>query len=141
MSSPKTPEQHPAAAEEPEPVTETLPETRRMGGRQVMLCPSEGSPLREAADVLGDAFYHGVAWVAVPAERLAPDFFRLRTGVAGEFLQKFANYRIRLAVVGDVSQQMAASDAFRDLVRECDRGNQCWFVADLEALAERLPSA
>lgn len=140
MSSPKTPEQRPVA-KEPELMTETLPETRRMGGLQVMLCPSEGSPLREAAEVLGDAFHHGADWVAVPAERLDPDFFRLRTGVAGEFLQKFANYRIRLAVVGDVTRQVSASDAFRDLVRECDRGTQCWFVPGLEALAERLPRA
>jgi hypothetical protein len=112
-----------------------------MGGHQVMLCPSQGSPLRDAGEVLGDAFYHEAAWVAVPAQRLDPDFFRLRTGVAGEFLQKFANYRIRLAVVGDVSRQVSASDAFRDLVRECDRGTQCWFVPDLETLAERLSAA
>lgn len=119
-------------------MTETLPETRQLGGQQVMLCPSEGPSLREAAEVLGDAFHHGATWVAVPAERLDPDFFRLRTGVAGEFLQKFANYRIRLAVIGDVSRQAAASDAFRDLVRECDRGTQCWFLPDLEALTGRL---
>ena len=140
MSSPETPGQHPVA-NEPGPMAETLPETRRMGGHQVMLCPAEGPPLRDAAEVLGDAFHHGAAWVSVPVERLAPDFFRLRTGVAGEFLQKFANYRIRLAVVGDVSGQSAASGALRDPVREGDRGKPSWFVADLEALAERLPSA
>ncbi|WP_049577354.1 DUF4180 domain-containing protein [Nocardiopsis sp. SBT366] len=119
-------------------MSRTLPETRQLGARPVMLCPELGPPLREAADVIGDAFHHGVTWVAVPAGRLDPDFFRLRTGVAGEFLQKFANYRIGLAVVGDVSAHVAASDAFRDLVRECDRGTQCWFVPDLRALGERL---
>ncbi len=117
---------------------ETPPETRLVGGQPVMFCPADGPPLREAADVIGDAFYHGVTWIVVPAERLDPDFFRLRTGVAGEFLQKVANYRLRLAVVGDVSRQVAASDAFRDLVRECDRGNQCWFVSDPDVLEKRL---
>ncbi|MFE1168558.1 DUF4180 domain-containing protein [Nocardiopsis sp. NPDC058789] len=125
---------------EAEPGAEIAPEVRRLGGHPVMLCPERGAPLREAADVIGDAFHHGVTWVAVPAARLDADFFRLRTGVAGEFLQKFANYRLRLAVVGDVSRHVAASDAFRDLVRECDRGTQCWFVPDLEALGGRLVS-
>lgn len=122
-------------------MTETLPRTRQMGGHPVMLCPEGGPPLRDAGDVIGDAFHHGVTWVAVPARRLDPDFFRLRTGVAGEFLQKFANYRLRLAVVGDVAEQVTASDAFRDLVRECDRGAQCWFVTDLDALEERMAAA
>jgi hypothetical protein len=120
---------------------EALPETREVGGHPVMFCPAGGPLLRGAADVIGDAFHQGVTWIAVPVERLDPDFFRLRTGVAGEFLQKFANYRLRLAVVGDVSRQVAASDAFRDLVRECDRGNQCWFVSDPDALEERLALA
>lgn len=119
---------------------ETLPETLRVGGHPVMLCPVDGPPLRDATDVIGDAFYHGTVWTAVPVERLDPDFFRLRTGVAGEFLQKFANYRLRLAVVGDVCEQVAASDAFRALVRECNRGTQCWFVSDLDALGKRLPA-
>ncbi|GHC80804.1 hypothetical protein GCM10007079_20030 [Nocardiopsis terrae] len=122
-------------------MSETLPETRRVGGCPVMFCPSGGPPLREAADVIGDAFHHGVTWIAVPVERLDPDFFRLRTGVAGDFLQKFANYRLRLALVGDVSRQVAASDAFHALVRECNRGTQCWFVPDLGALGRRLAAA
>jgi hypothetical protein len=140
MGLPNTPAPRPRG-EDLEPVSEALPEIHRVGGRPVMLFPADGPPLREAADVLGDAFYHGVTWIAVPAQRLDPDFFRLRTGVAGEFLQKFANYRLRLVVVGDVSRQVAASEAFRDLVRECDRGTQCWFVTDLGALGRRLAPA
>ncbi|MEU3017806.1 DUF4180 domain-containing protein [Nocardiopsis sp. NPDC007018] len=135
-----TPERSGPHDPEQETTPMSLPEVHHLGAHPVMLCPEQGPPLREAADVIGDAFHHGVTWVAVPAERLDPDFFRLRTGVAGEFLQKFANYRLRLAVVGDVSRHVAASDAFRDLVRECERGTQCWFVPDLEALGGRLDS-
>ena len=33
----------------------------------------------------------------------------LRTGVAGEMLQKFINYGVKLAILGDVSDYAAAS--------------------------------
>jgi hypothetical protein len=49
--------------------------------------------------------------VIIPAQRLDPDFFRLRTGVAGEFVQKFVTYRLRLAVVGNVSEQAGTGPA------------------------------
>ncbi len=48
------------------------------------------------------------------------------------------NYRIRLAIVGDVSRWVAASTAFRDLVVEAERGTDLLFVADMTALGERL---
>ena len=31
--------------------------------------------------------------IAVPAARLGDDFFALRTGIAGAFIQKFRNYQ------------------------------------------------
>ena len=70
--------------------------------------------------------------VAVPAHRFDDRFFALRTGVAGEIMQKFVNYRMRLAVVGDISAHVAASTALRDLVYESNRGGHIWFVADLD---------
>jgi hypothetical protein len=30
---------------------------------------------------------------------LGPDFFDLRTGLAGELMQKFVNYRVRVAII------------------------------------------
>jgi hypothetical protein len=53
-------------------------------------------------------------------------------------LQKAANYRLKFAVLGDVSAHVCASDALRDFVVECNRGRSIFFVADLPALAERL---
>jgi hypothetical protein len=75
--------------------------------------------------------------VAVPVSRFDPEFFRLRTRKAGEFIQKIVNYRCELAIVGDLSEQIAASDALRDFVRECNRGSQVLFVADVEELVKK----
>jgi hypothetical protein len=66
--------------------------------------------------------------IVIPVEDLDEDFFRLRTGVAGAMLQKFATYGKRVVIVGDVSRWTEASDAFRDFVVEANRGNSIQFV-------------
>lgn len=52
--------------------------------------------------------------------------------------QKFANYRLRLVILGDVSAHVKRSEAFADFVREANRGDQLWFAADVAALDEKL---
>ena len=48
--------------------------------------------------------------------QLGADFFDLRTGLAGEVLQKFTNYRVRLAIV--IADAQAYGARFSELVRE-----------------------
>jgi hypothetical protein len=94
---------------------------------------------RDAVDLIAEAHYeHQAEWVVLPAELLMPEFFRLETGVAGAIAQKFVNYRMSLAIVGDVSAHEDASKPFRDWVRETNKGRHLWFVPDLAALTERL---
>lgn len=99
--------------------------------------PAIGSA-RDATDLIGEAWHQEASAIVVPATRLDPNFFRLRTGLAGEFVQKVANYRAKLAVVGDISAQVAESDSLRDFVRESNRGETVFFVPDLAGLIERL---
>ena len=73
--------------------------------------PGDGPLLRSGADALGLLYDDGAAdadWIAVPVARLDPSFFDLSSGVAGEFVQKFVNYRARVAVVGDEPHLHAA---------------------------------
>ena len=60
------------------------------------------------------------------------------SGVAGEIAQKCVNYRIGLAVLGDVSEAVARSVPLRDWIRESNKGRHIWFLADAAELAERL---
>jgi hypothetical protein len=118
-------------------MTDTVEQRR---GVPVLICSAEGAPIatpQDALDVIGEAFGRADV-VAIPAQRLDESFFRLRTGVAGEIMQKFVNYRIRLAVVGDIAERVEASTALRDLVRESNRGRQIWFVTDLAELETHL---
>ncbi|WP_336205094.1 DUF4180 domain-containing protein [Nonomuraea sp. LPB2021202275-12-8] len=110
----------------------------------ILVCEPHGEPLRseqDALDLIGEAWSQQARWVAVPTERLHEDFWSLRTRVAGELVQKFANYRLGFAIMGDVSPHVAASSSFGDWVREANEGRQTWFVADLAELEQRLSEA
>ena len=110
-------------------------------GVRVYLVPAKGSPLRtggDAVDLMSEASEHRAALLAIPVERLADDFFELRTRVAGEIAQKFAMYGARVAIVGDISGKTAASKSLAALVLESNRGKDLWFVESLEKLADRL---
>ncbi|GAA0210607.1 DUF4180 domain-containing protein [Actinomadura nitritigenes] len=115
-------------------------EVRERAGVQVLMCDPDGPPVateQDALDLIGAVFL-GAQVVAVPAARLDERFFSLGTRFAGDVMQKFVNYRLRLAVVGDISRQLAASPALRALVRESNAGDHIWFVADLDELDDRL---
>ena len=110
-------------------------------GVRVFECAAEGPPLRsdrDAVDLMSEAGGPGANFIVIPAERLSDDFFRLKTRVAGEIIQRFVMYRVRVAIVGDIARHLTESGSLRDFVREANRGNQCWFVADLDELSKRL---
>jgi Domain of unknown function (DUF4180) len=110
------------------------------GGRPVLVGGADGPVIavpQDAMDLIASTFGRATT-VALPAGRLDGRFFDLRTGLAGEVMQKFVNYRVRLVVVGDISARTGASEALRDLVRESNRGDHIWFVADLDELDARF---
>lgn len=110
-------------------------------GTGILRIPADGPPLaraQDAVDLIGDAWSTGSSTVAIPVARLDAAFFDLRSGLLGEVTQKFAQYRIRVAVVGDIAAPLAGSRAFTDYVRETNAGDQVWFVADDAELASRL---
>jgi hypothetical protein len=113
-------------------------ELQTIAGQPVLVAAAEGAPLSHAGDALSEAFSVGAGIVAIPAARLDVEFFRLSSGMAGEMLQRFVNYGIRPVILGDISAQLAASNALRDFVRESNRGASVWFLPDLKALELKL---
>jgi hypothetical protein len=109
-------------------------------GVPVLEYPSDGPQLdvAGATDLIGETFGSGTEWVLIPAACLDEAFFRLRTGVAGEIVGKFANYHLRLAIIGDISAQVAASTALRDFVSESNRGRQLWLLESEAEFDARL---
>ncbi|MDG2523460.1 DUF4180 domain-containing protein [Caulobacter segnis] len=92
----------------------------------------------DANDFISAAWSHEAEWLVIPTARLGPDFLRLSTRIAGLVIQKFVNYRLNVAIVGDISTEIAGSDALRDFVHESNLGPSVWFVPDLAALERGL---
>ena len=65
-----------------------------------------------------------------------PDFFELKTGFAGEVLQKAVNYHIKLAIIGDFNK--FTSKSLKSLIVESNNGNQFFFVSNIIEAVERL---
>ncbi|WP_449401649.1 DUF4180 domain-containing protein [Chryseobacterium wanjuense] len=47
--------------------------------------------------------------VIIHEKNITPEFFDLKTKIAGDILQKFSNYRVKLAIVGDFSKYESKS--------------------------------
>ena len=93
--------------------------------------------VQTALDLIMTAQYEtGSACLAVPQEAVAEAFFSLRTGLAGEILQKFVNYRVKLAILGDF--QSYRSKPLQDFMLESNRGQHIFFVANELQAAQKF---
>jgi len=88
------------------------------------------SSASEMLDLLGAISFAGCSRVIIHSESFSPEFFDLRTGLAGDILQKFSNYRMQLAIVGDFSH--LTSKSWRDFIRESNRGRSVNFLSSVE---------
>lgn len=90
----------------------------------------------DGLDLLGNVYYQGFDRMIVYSKNITPAFFDLKNGIAGEILQKFSNYRMRLAIVGDFSAY--TSKNMTDFIFESNKGKQVNFLNSLEEALERL---
>lgn len=93
---------------------------------------------QDALDAMAAAYGVDMDRLAIPVALLAEDFFRLRTGLAGAVLQKFQNYGLKVAIVGDISRYTDRSGSLRDFVGESNRHGGVLFAADADSLARML---
>ena len=68
----------------------------------------------------------GAEKIVIEKTAVCEDFFILSTGMAGEILQKFINYHIKMAIYGDYSQY--TSKPLKDFMYESNRGKDFFFV-------------
>lgn len=82
--------------------------------------------IEDGLDLLGNLYYEGFDKIIIQEHHLTTDFFDLKNGMAGEILQKFSNYRVRLAIVGDFSKYNSKS--LHDFIYESNKARQVTFV-------------
>ncbi len=93
---------------------------------------------RDALDLIAACVENGTNRIMLHAENLTDDFYHLRTGLAGEILQKFSNYWIKAAAV--LTPELVDQGRFREMVLEANRGNQFRVFFDTEAAEKWLVS-
>ncbi len=95
--------------------------------------------VQSALDMVATVQYEtGCECIAMPKSAIVEDFFVLSTGIAGEILQKFVNYRVRLAIFGDFSHY--TSKPLRDFIYESNNGSHIFFVENEDEAVAKLAS-
>lgn len=92
--------------------------------------------VQDALDMMANCRYMGADNIILREENLCPEFFDLKTMVAGEILQKFSNYNMKLAIVGDFEKYNSKS--LRDFIYESNKVNRVIFVNDIGEARKRL---
>lgn len=89
----------------------------------------------DGLDLLGNLYYQGFDKIIIHEHNITPNFFDLKNGMAGEILQKFSNYRVSLAIVGDFSPYQSKS--IKDFIYESNKGKHINFLGSAtEALTK-----
>ena len=91
----------------------------------VELCETQ-----DALDMMADARQLGANTIIVHAYQLDPKFFDLKSGFAGDMLQKFSNYRMKLAIIGDFSTYQSKS--LRDFIFESNKMGRICFLPSVD---------
>ena len=106
----------------------------RQGGCAVAELTGPEPVLTDAQSALELAM---TARYAAGADRLLVDKAAVaEDGLAGEILQKFVNYQVKMAVYGDFSRY--TSKPLRDFIYESNQGEHFWFVPTREEALRRL---
>ncbi|MFT9850147.1 DUF4180 domain-containing protein [Aneurinibacillus sp. REN35] len=74
--------------------------------------------------------------IVINKSLLSESFFDLKTRLAGEILQKFINYRVKIAIIGDFS--VYENQSLKDFIYECNNGNDIFFLPTEQQAIEKV---
>lgn len=95
------------------------------------------SDVQTALDLMATVQYEVDAkHIIIDKSLITESFFDLKTRLAGDILQKFINYRVKVAIIGDFS--MYTSKSFKDFIYECNKGKDIFYLATEQQAIEKL---
>ncbi|MGE7881783.1 DUF4180 domain-containing protein [Bacillus sp. NPDC094077] len=95
------------------------------------------SDVQSALDLMATVQYEADAKrIIIHKSLINESFFDLKTRLAGEILQKFINYKVKIAIIGDFS--MYASESLKDFIYECNKGTDIFYLATEKQAIEKL---
>ena len=107
-----------------------------INGQSIAELSAEGVMLSTEQQFLPMIMDSSAEGIIVHQDSIDQKFFDLRSGLAGEMLQKVVNYRLRLAIVGDFS--IYESKSLKAFILESNRSNAIVFVKTIEDALIRL---
>lgn len=110
------------------------------GGADVAIVSSSEiviEDVQSALDLIATVHYEtGCDRIILNKSLVSESFFDLKTRLAGEILQKFINYRVKLAIVGDFS--VYSSKSLKDFIYESNNGKDIFLLPTEEQAIEKL---
>jgi len=100
---------------------------------EILTCNSRITSPQDLLDIMARV---NSSMLIFKKEMLPESFFDLRSGLAGDIMQKIANYRLKMAVVGDFSG--CTSPSLRAFICECNRSSNVVFVDDVNTAIQKL---
>ncbi len=91
---------------------------------------------KHVLDIFGDLMAKDCERLIIHERNLHPDFFDLKTRLAGEVLQKFSNYRVQIAIVGDFTKY--SSKSLQDFIFESNKSKYVFFTDTINSAIDRL---
>ncbi|MEX1307863.1 MAG: DUF4180 domain-containing protein [Eubacteriales bacterium] len=109
------------------------------GNIAVFALGAEIRDMWQMMDRMAEAYYQGCFGLVVHKEDLPDGFFNLKNGVAGEILQKFSNYQMKIGIAGDFSA--ISSHALSCFISESNRGHSVFFLDSVDACVQKMIKA
>ena len=91
---------------------------------------------QDALDIMAESNYMGSWKIIMHEKNIIAGFFDLKTGLAGEILQKFSTYNVQLAIVGDFTKYSGKS--LKDFIYESNKYGRINFVNSVDEAKARL---
>jgi len=81
---------------------------------------------------------YGCNKMVINKSSITESFFDLKTGIAGDLLQKYTNYHMKIAIVGNFENYNSKS--LKDFIFESNKGSQVFFLSEEKEAVDRLHS-
>lgn len=101
-----------------------------IGNRKVIEIISDEVIIKNTQDALDLMANTSSDHIILHEYNFEKDFFDLSTQIAGEILQKFTNYYVRLAIIGDFDRYK--SKALKDFIFESNKNRDYLFVQSMD---------
>ncbi len=94
--------------------------------------------VEEGFQIMIDLYYQDNDKIIMQEHHFSAEIFDLKTRIFGDLLQKYSNYKVRLAIIGDFTKY--SSKSFQDFIKESNQQKRVFFLPNIEEAIKQLNS-